>query len=86
MQKRLYRSKENKVLAGVLGGLGEYLEIDPVILRVIWLAITVFTGLIPGIVVYVLAILVIPPHGGAISLPPAAGTNQASEASDTPKT
>ena len=60
MGKRIYRSKKNKVFAGVLSGLGEYLDIDPVLLRVIWLAITVFTGFVPGIVVYILAIFVIP--------------------------
>lgn len=34
--KKLYRSKENRVLAGIFGGLGEYLEVDPVILRLFW--------------------------------------------------
>lgn len=69
MGKRIYRSKKNKVFAGVLGGFGEYLDIDPVLLRVIWLAITVFTGFAPGIVVYILAIFVIPAQPTSIVVP-----------------
>jgi len=79
MEKRVYRNRDNKVFAGVLGGLGEYLDIDPVLLRVIWLAITVFTGLVPGIVVYVLAIFVIP-------LKPRAIPMKAAETADSPET
>lgn len=58
--KKLYRSDENKILAGVFGGLGEYLSIDPVILRLIWILIFIFTGVIPGLVAYILAVVVIP--------------------------
>jgi len=58
--KRLYKSKENRIFAGVIGGIGEQLNIDPVILRLIWAAITVFTGFFPGIVVYLIAVFVVP--------------------------
>jgi len=58
--KKLYRSKKNKIIAGVCGGIGEYLEIDPVVVRVIFLALTVFSGVFPGVLFYVLALLVIP--------------------------
>ena len=58
--KKLHKSKENKVLFGVLAGIGEYAEIDPIILRLIWLALTVFTGLAPGVIVYLGASLIIP--------------------------
>ena len=71
MEKHLYRSTERKVIAGVLGGFGEYLEIDPVLLRVIWLAITVFSGLAPGIIVYILAVIVIPKRPDALHMGPA---------------
>lgn len=47
-------------MTGVIGGLGEYLEVDPVLLRVIWIAIVVFTAALPGIIVYLLATLIIP--------------------------
>ena len=60
MQKRLYKSRENRMIAGVIGGIGEYLGVDPVVLRVLWVAIVVFTVGIPGIIVYLIAALVIP--------------------------
>ena len=59
-QKKLYRSKENRFVAGVLGGLGEYAQVDPTLLRLLWLLLTVFSGFVPGIVAYIFAIVVIP--------------------------
>jgi len=58
--KKLYRSKENKKLAGVLGGLGEYLEVDPAILRLTWIVLTVFSGVVPGVIAYFIALFVVP--------------------------
>ena len=58
--KRLYRSRKDRMIAGVAGGLGEYLGIDSTIIRLLWLILTVVTGVIPGIVLYVLFWLVIP--------------------------
>ena len=54
--KKLYRSRENKVLAGVCGGIGEYFEIDPVIVRLIW--IVMIWGF--GFFLYIIAIFLIP--------------------------
>ncbi len=56
--KRLYRSKTNKVFAGVCGGLGEYLGIDPLIIRILWVLTTFFTG--SALVIYLVAILILP--------------------------
>ena len=36
VSKRLYRSKKNKVFAGICGGVGEYFNIDPALIRLIW--------------------------------------------------
>ena len=58
--KRLFRSNINKVFAGIFGGLGKYFNVDPVILRVIWLLATVFSGFFPGILVYIFAVFIIP--------------------------
>ena len=58
--KRLYKSRDNKVLAGVLGGLGEYFDIDPVILRLGYLLIVIFTAIFPGIIIYIIAALIVP--------------------------
>ena len=62
--KKLYRSEENKIVAGVTGGLGEYLEIDPVILRIIAVIVALVTGIVPFALVYLLSVLVIPKHPG----------------------
>lgn len=62
--KRLYRSGKNKVFAGICGGLGEYFDVDPTILRLIWLLVVIFTGFFPGVVAYIIAIFVIPPEPG----------------------
>ena len=61
MSKKLYKSNKNKVFAGVCGGLGEYLETDPVVIRLIWVLTSIFLGAgILGIVAYIIAALIIP--------------------------
>ena len=64
MHKRLYKSSTNRVFSGVLGGLGEYFEIDPVLFRLIFLLITIFTGFVPGFLAYLFASAIVPkrPH------------------------
>jgi phage shock protein PspC (stress-responsive transcriptional regulator) len=56
--KRLYRSKEHRIIGGVSGGLGEYLDIDPVLIR-IGFVVTVFAGG-AGILAYIIAWIIIP--------------------------
>ncbi len=58
--KKLYRSRENRVWGGVVGGLGEYFQVDPTILRLAAVLIIIFTGLIPGILVYLIALFIVP--------------------------
>jgi phage shock protein C len=58
--KKLYRSTSNKQLAGVCGGFGEYFEIDPTAVRLIWIILTIMSGLIPGMLAYFIAALVMP--------------------------
>ncbi len=57
-KKKLYRSVDNKVLFGVCGGIAEYFGIDAALVRLVWAAITLFFGL--GLVLYILAIFIIP--------------------------
>jgi phage shock protein C len=59
-QKRIYRSEEDKIIAGVLGGFGEYFDTDPVLIRVIYVGLSIFTGIFPGIFAYVLMALIMP--------------------------
>ena len=58
--KKLYKSRDNRIIAGVIGGLGEYFEVDPVLLRLIWILMVVFTGLAPGAIIYFMAMAIIP--------------------------
>lgn len=58
--KRLYRSNTDKTLAGIIGGFGEYTGIDPVLLRLLWILIVITTGVLPGIIVYLLGIFIVP--------------------------
>ena len=54
----LYRSETNRVVAGVAGGLGEYFHIDPTIIRVIFILITIFGGW--GLLIYIVLWILIP--------------------------
>ncbi|MEK6916215.1 MAG: PspC domain-containing protein [Nanoarchaeota archaeon] len=56
--KKLFRSKKNKVIAGVCGGVGEYFEIDPVVIRLVWVLFSLAGG--TGVLAYLIAWLIIP--------------------------
>jgi phage shock protein C len=60
VKKKLYRSEKNRVLAGIFGGLGEYFNVDPTVLRLGWLLVFVFTGIFPGLLAYIVAIIIVP--------------------------
>jgi phage shock protein C len=57
--KRLYRSKNDRMLGGVCAGLGEHLDIDPTVIRLVWAVITILS-IGTGVVVYILAWILIP--------------------------
>ena len=54
LRKKLTKSSSNRVIAGVLGGFGEYLNVKPNTLRIIYLIITALTSFIPGILIYLM--------------------------------
>ena len=56
--RKLYRSRKNRMLCGVCGGMGEYLGIDPTIVRLLWIIFSLAYG--AGILAYILACIVIP--------------------------
>ena len=58
MQKKLYRSKSNRMIAGVCAGVAEYLNIDPTVIRVIWAIASLFAFV--GVVAYIACALIIP--------------------------
>ncbi len=59
MAKTLYRSKTDRKIAGICGGLGKYLNIDPTLVRVVFILMLLPGGL-PGILPYLILWIVIP--------------------------
>jgi phage shock protein C len=68
--KRLYRSRRERMLGGVCGGLGEYIGMDPTVVRLIFVLLGFATG--PGILLAYLILLLIVPEE-PITTPPAGG-------------
>jgi len=60
MKKKLYKSQTDKIFSGVVGGLGEYFDVDSTVLRLAWTLIVVFSGIFPGLIVYILAAVIMP--------------------------
>ena len=56
--KKLYRSKKDSMVAGVCGGIAEYLDVDATLIRLLWIFITFLGG--SGIIAYLIAWVVIP--------------------------
>ena len=61
--KRIYRSQEDRIIAGVCGGFAEYLGIDPTLVRLVWIFFTIFGGL--GILAYIFSIILISEKDGS---------------------
>jgi len=58
--KRLYKSSHNRVFRGIIGGLGEYYDTDPTLMRLFWLFFVMITGFVPGVLLYLIAIALVP--------------------------
>lgn len=58
MEKKLYKSSQNKMLDGVCGGIAEYFGIDPTVVRLIWALFSLMGGC--GILAYIIAAIIIP--------------------------
>ena len=58
MTKRLYRLRHDRKIAGVCSGIAAYFDIDPTIVRLIWVLIVLLGGF--GLLAYLLAIIIIP--------------------------
>ncbi len=59
-RQRLTRSRSNRMLGGVVGGLAEYLGIDPTLARILYVVISLASAAFPGMLVYVICWLVVP--------------------------
>jgi phage shock protein PspC (stress-responsive transcriptional regulator) len=59
-QRRLYRSRKDRKIAGVLGGLADFFGLDPSMLRIVYFIATVLTGFIPLTFLYFVLIFIVP--------------------------
>lgn len=57
--KKLYRSS-NRILAGVCGGIAEYFDVDPTLIRVVFAVLTLFSAAFPGVLLYIILMILIP--------------------------
>lgn len=62
MHKRLYRSNHDKMIGGVCGGIAEYFNIDPTLVRLLLVFAVFMSAIIPGIVFYIIAWAIIPQY------------------------
>ncbi len=58
--KRLYKSRTNRMLAGVCGGIAEYFNVDPTLVRLAAVLLALFTAFFPGLIAYIICAVVIP--------------------------
>ena len=78
--RRLYKSRQNRMIDGVCGGVAEYLNMDPTIVRILWVIVTFMGG--AGILLYIAAMIIMPvnPEHAAQSAPPATAEPAAAKA------
>jgi phage shock protein PspC (stress-responsive transcriptional regulator) len=71
--RKYYRSRSDRMLAGVLGGFAHYIGVDPTIVRVAYAFLTLITGIGTGIILYIVAVLIVPeePYAEGYMPPPA---------------
>jgi phage shock protein PspC (stress-responsive transcriptional regulator) len=62
-QRQLTRSRDGRMVAGVCAGLAKYTNTDPTIIRLVAIVVTIFLAGIGGVVLYALAVLIIPEEG-----------------------
>lgn len=84
MEKKLYRSDDNKILLGICGGIGEYFNIDPVIARLI-LVVLIFLGF-SGIFAYIVAAFIIPKRPATNYYPSTAYSRTTENSDSSPET
>lgn len=71
--KRLYKSDREKMVAGVLGGIAEYFGIDPTLVRLGYVLLTLFSAAFPGLIGYIVMCIVITGRPANSQQPPRFG-------------
>lgn len=60
IMKKIYRSRDDKKIAGICGGLGEMFSVDPTLIRLLFVFLGFVTGVAPIIIVYIIGWIIIP--------------------------
>ena len=58
--RKLMRSRTHKIIAGVCGGIAEYLDVDPTVVRIVYVAASIFSALFPGLLAYIILAFLMP--------------------------
>ena len=58
--KKLFRSKNEKLISGVCGGIATYFNVDPTVVRLIWVVVSLISASIPGVLIYIICTFIIP--------------------------
>jgi len=77
--RKLYKSRRNRFIDGVCGGIAEYFEVDPTIVRLLWVMITLLGG--SGIILYIVGMIVMPVNPEHLMIPQPTSATQASTTS-----
>lgn len=75
MRERLYRSRTDRVLFGVAGGMADWLDVDPSVVRLVWALLVVFGG--AGLILYIIAAIVIPEEPYEVPMAPPGAPGEA---------
>lgn len=59
--RRLTRSNRNKMIAGVCGGLAEYFDMDPTVVRILYILVSILSAAFPGVIAYIILMFLMPP-------------------------
>ncbi|HSS44559.1 MAG TPA: PspC domain-containing protein [Thermoanaerobaculia bacterium] len=66
-KRRLTRSKTHKMIAGVCGGIAEYLDVDPTVVRVLYVMVSILSAAFPGLLAYIILLFVMPRADSPVS-------------------
>lgn len=66
MNRKLYRSTTNRMVAGVLGGMADTFRLDATILRLLYVVLLIFSAGLPFILLYIAAVFIIPKEGESV--------------------
>ena len=60
LRRRLYRSRSNRMIAGVTAGLADYFDVDPTLMRVIYILGSILSAAFPGLLIYGILWVIVP--------------------------